>query len=83
MPAVRKRVTKSGGPAPCVVRVPAPLAAFLYREVGSGRFTSETELVTAIVREWVRLKKLPPVDWPAVAAGLREPEASSEHTRRP
>jgi hypothetical protein len=71
MPPVRNRVLRDGGPAPCSVTVRPALAAYLYRELALMGLKSETDLVNVIVADWVRLKGLPPVDWPAVARQLR------------
>lgn len=75
MPAKRVRVREDGGPAPCVVRVPKELAAYLYREVRARGYTDETELVAAIVREWVKDQKK--VDWPKLRAELLADEGKA------
>jgi len=68
----RIRIDGKGQPKKCNVDLPPHLAAFLYRARVGGFFKDETELVCAIVRDWV--KGQPPMDWPSVAAALRAEE---------
>jgi len=85
---VRVRFTKDDKPAPCVVRLPPPLAQFVYREKRKGSFKDETELVCAIVRKWT--EGLTAVDWPQLLAELKtedgewpEEEAPPEAEEKP
>jgi hypothetical protein len=52
MASHRRRLAPNGGPAPCVVRIPATLSPILFREKRKKGFRDETELVVAIVRAW-------------------------------
>jgi Arc/MetJ-type ribon-helix-helix transcriptional regulator len=72
MPAARKRYRDDDAPAECVVRILPQLAQYLYREVVEGRYKTETELVNAIVREYV--KGLPELDWKKLLKRIKEEE---------
>lgn len=75
MPSERIRIAADGQPAPCVVRIPPVLSAFIYREKRRGNYRDETELVAAIVREWAKGREA--VDWPALRAELQAEAATA------
>jgi hypothetical protein len=79
VPAERNRYTDKGQPAPCVVRVAAPLAAYLYREAKRRGYSNETDLVNAIVRAWTESQE--PMDWPKLLKELKAED--DEEERKP
>ncbi len=66
----RSRYDELGRPKPCSTVLPPELAVYIYQERRAGDYVDETELVCAIVREWVKLKKLPKVDWKTLVTEL-------------
>lgn len=80
MPAKRKRLSTTGAAMPCSVELTDELAEFVYREKIKGRYRDETELVRAILREWI--KTLSPMDWPEVVELIKAEEAKPRRPKR-
>lgn len=76
MPAARKRYDENDKPTPCVVKIPAKLAEFIYRERLDRKYRDETELVVHIVRMWA--ESLDPVNWKDVLRRLKEEDAEED-----
>jgi hypothetical protein len=53
MPQRRKRYTAAGKPAICTIEFPGDIAKYIYREARARGYSSETELMKELLRDWI------------------------------